>query len=61
MINQLNCNNFKFTVIGVQEVWNVPSGVNYKLPGYKPFHYTIRDKTGNSALVVTLGVELVFG
>ena len=45
-ISSLNYEKFKFTVIGVQEVWNVPLGVNFDLPGYRPFHFTIRDKSG---------------
>ena len=39
MINNLNHINFKFSVIALQEVWNVPRGVFYDLVGYKPFEY----------------------
>ena len=42
----LNSNNFKFSIIAIQEVWNVPPGIEYKLPGYKPLQFKIRDPTG---------------
>ena len=45
-VNVLNSNKFKFSIICIQEVWNVPCGVKYDLPGYKPFHFTIRDSSG---------------
>ena len=48
-IKDLNHDKFKFTVIGIQEVWNVPEGVHYNLEGYKPFHFTIRDPTGRNS------------
>ena len=45
-IINLNSNNFKFSVIALQEIWNVPRGVCYNLDGYKPLEYKIRDPTG---------------
>ena len=48
-ISSLNKNDFKFSVIALQEVWNVPPGVAYELPGYKPFHYKIRDSSGRNS------------
>ena len=40
-----NC-NFKFSIIALQEIWNVPTNVSYNLPGYHDLCYKIRDKTG---------------
>ena len=37
--------HFKLTVIGVQEIWNVPHGTSYELPGYSPIEFRIRDPT----------------
>ena len=42
-------NSHKFAVIALQEVWNVPKGVCYSLPGYKTFEYKIRDNTGRNS------------
>ena len=47
-ISYLNQNKFKFTVIGLQEIWSVPSGMQFNLNGYKPFHFTTRDPTGQN-------------
>lgn len=38
--------DFKFSVIAIQELWNVPSGTSYSLPGYKQLEYKIRDPSG---------------
>ena len=46
LIRDINYNRFKFTVIAVQEIWNVPVGINYELEGYKPFEYKIRNSSG---------------
>ena len=43
---EVNKEKFRFTVIALQEIWNVPKGTNFDLPGYKPFHFSIRDPTG---------------
>ena len=45
-MQSLNTESFKFTVISVTELWNVPPEVVYQLPGYSPLHFTIRDKSG---------------
>lgn len=45
-IGSVNHNKFKFSVVAVQEVWNVPVGINYLLEGYKPFEYKIRNPSG---------------
>ena len=45
LIQSLNNNKFKFTVISITELWNVPSDIQYTLPGYSPLHFSIRDKT----------------
>ena len=44
----VNKNNFKLSVVAVQEVWNVPPGTSFDLPGYKPLFYKIRDPSGLS-------------
>ena len=46
LISNVTCDKFKFSVIAVQEVWNVPVGVRYDLEGYKPFEYRIRHPSG---------------
>ena len=45
-IHSVNHDKFKFSVISVQEIWNVPLGISYDLEGYKPFEYRIRDPSG---------------
>lgn len=45
-MQSLNTESFKCTVISVTELWNVPPDVVYQLPGYSPFHFTIRDNSG---------------
>ena len=59
----LNNGNFKFTVISITEVWNVPKNVNFDLPGYRPFDFKIRDNSGlnsNSGGGVGLWVDQDF-
>ena len=46
LITGVNKGNFKFAVVAIQEVWNVPPNASYNLPGYKPFYYKIRDPSG---------------
>ena len=48
IVSNLNGNNFKFSIVAIQEVWNVPLGMTYDLPGYKPFCYKIRDPLGRN-------------
>lgn len=43
LITNLNHNNFKFTVIGIQEVWHIPEHLNTNLPGYKSPVFKLRD------------------
>ena len=45
-INLINNDNLKFSVIALQEIWNVPMGINYNLDGYNNFEYRIRDPSG---------------
>ena len=47
LVDSLNKNEFKFTVISMTEIWNIPPNVIYELPGYSPLHFSIRDKTVN--------------
>ena len=44
-ISLLNRDKFKFSIIAVQEVWNVPLGISYRLDGYKLFDFKVRDQT----------------
>ena len=48
LITELNKDSFRFSVLALQEIWNVPKGTNYDLPGYKPFHFSIRDPSGTN-------------
>ena len=41
----LNFNDFKFSVISIQEVWNVPRYFNTDIPGYHPLVYKLRNNT----------------
>lgn len=47
-IQELNCDNFNFSVIGLQEIWNIPAGVAYTLPGYHNLIYKTRDSSGTN-------------
>ena len=49
LITNLNKNKFKFSVVAIQEVWNVPPNTDFSLADYRPFHYTIRDSSGMNA------------
>ena len=42
-------NNIVPTCVAIQEVWNVPAGVQFNIEGYHPFIYNIRDKSGLSS------------
>lgn len=49
LMQELNSNMFKFSIIALQEIWNVPTGFSFSLPGYKPMMFSIRDKSGANA------------
>ena len=49
LVIDVNKNNFKLSVVALQEVWNVPPGASFDLPGYKPFFFKIRDPSGLSS------------
>ena len=49
MIDSLNSGQFKFTVVSVTEVWNIPPNVQYALNGYRPLSGT------NQGLMLMLG------
>ena len=42
LIHNLNNNDSKFSVVALQEIWNVPPGVSFDLPGYRPFSFKNR-------------------
>ena len=42
LISELNFDTFKFSVIGIQEVWNLPPSFSTKIKGYKPVIYKSR-------------------
>ena len=48
LLGELNHENFFFSVIGIQEVWDIPSLFNTNIPSYKPFIYKLREKDQNS-------------
>ena len=35
--------------VAIQEIWNVPPGVQYTVDGYHPLFYKIREKSGLNA------------
>ena len=43
LLCSINKDNFKITVIGIQEVWNVPKGIDFDIPGYRPIEFRVRD------------------
>ena len=45
-VSNVNSTKFKLSVIGLSEIWNIPFNLNFKLPGYKPLVYKIRDSSG---------------
>ena len=45
-LNSLHTDKFKFTVISLTEIWNVPPAFNFNLPGYSPLHFSIRYSSG---------------
>ena len=38
--------NFKFSIIALQEIWNIPKNVNFSLPGYHDLCFKICDESG---------------
>ena len=48
-INDFMSGNFKFSIVCLQEVWNIPQTFNPVLPGYKPLMYKTRDQTGQNS------------
>ena len=47
-IEDFSLKDFKFSVICLQEIWNIPPTFTPVLPGYKPIVYNIRDSTGRN-------------
>ena len=51
LINELNHNKFMFSIIWIQETWNIPVNLNTDIPGYQPLIYKTRkpsDKCRNN-------------
>jgi hypothetical protein len=44
-LSELNHGQFKFNVIGLQEVWTVPLNTNLSLPGYSKIEAKVRDNS----------------
>ena len=57
LANLHSTNKFRFTVIGLQEVWNVPPNFNYELNGYKKFEYKIRNSMSMKSLMTCLSLS----
>ena len=47
MINQLNEDKFKFSIIAVTELWSVPPNNDFSLSGYSPLQYKVRKKSNS--------------
>ena len=47
LIDTLNHNKFKFSVIAVTEIWSIPPNNNFNIPGYSPLQFKVRNKIGN--------------
>jgi hypothetical protein len=45
LIADLNFNRFKFSLIAIQEVWNIPEYMNSDIPGYHPLIYKLRQSS----------------
>ena len=42
-LSDLNNENFKFSVIGLQEIWSIPLNSNFSIPGYSKIEYKVRE------------------
>ena len=45
LTDELNTGSFKFSVIGIQEIWSLPPHFSTNLPGYKPLISNLRAQT----------------
>ena len=43
LIADISTDTFNFSVISLQEVWNVPTNINTEITGYHPFIYKLRN------------------
>lgn len=48
-INDFTSRDFKFSVLCIQELWNIPPVLNPVLSGYRPLIYKTRDPTGRNS------------
>ena len=46
LITELNSDNFKLSLIALQEIWNIPENYSLKIENYKPLNFRSRDPTG---------------
>ena len=53
LIEDLNHEDFKFSIISIQETWNIPVHLNTDIPGYKPLLYKTR--TSNERVKNNIG------
>jgi len=42
LISELNHHDFKFSVVSIQEIWDIPIHLNTDIPGYKPLIFKTR-------------------
>ena len=47
-MNDFISENFKFSIVCLQEIWNIPPFFNPVLTGYKPLMYKTRDPSGSN-------------
>ena len=42
-IQDINQGNFKFNVIGLQEIWSLPESYDYSFAGYSKIEFNLRN------------------
>jgi hypothetical protein len=47
-IDEINCKQFSFNVLGLQELWNIPEYLNTDIPDYSSLVYKIRESHGRN-------------
>lgn len=58
LISELNHESFNFSIIAIQEVWNIPDHLNTELPGYKPPVFKLRSSKNRNKNNIGGGVGL---
>jgi hypothetical protein len=57
-LDDVNMDKFKFSIIGLQEIWSVPLNTNFSIPGYSKLEFKVRESQGRSCNNTGGGVGL---